>query len=88
MKDSQQLGKEFRLNGRFFKTGETDFTTYLQLGIGMVILTMCIDSDGQFYWQYDGAMFNIKINGTLKPGNGWYLQSGGGDGGYIRPKSK
>ena len=75
MTDTDSLGKEFNLYGRFSKKGETDFTTYLNLGKGMIILTMCVDSDGQFYWQYDGALFNIKINGTLKPGNGWQIQT-------------
>lgn len=75
MTDTDSLGKEFNLYGRFSKKGKTDFTTYLNLGKGMIILTMCVDSDGQFYWQYDGALFNIKINGTLKPGNGWQIQT-------------
>lgn len=75
MTDTDSIGKEFNLYGRFSKKGETDFTTYLNLGKGMIILTMCVDSDGQFYWQYDGALFNIKINGTLKPGNGWQIQT-------------
>lgn len=75
MTDTDSLGKEFKLYGRFSKKGETDFTTYLNLGKGMIILTMCVGSDGQFYWQYDGALFNIKINGTLKPGNGWQIQT-------------
>ncbi len=75
MTDTDSLGKEFKLYGLFSKKGETDFTTYLNLGKGMIILTMCVGSDGQFYWEYDGALFNIKLNGTLKPGNGWYLQT-------------
>lgn len=75
MTDTDSLGKEFKLYGRFSKKGETDVTTYLNLGKGMIILTMCVGSDGQFYWQYDGALFNIKINGTLKPGNGWQLST-------------
>lgn len=75
MTDTDSLGKEFKLYGRFSKKGETDITTYLNLGKGMIILTMCVGSDGQFYWQYDGALFNIKINGTLKPGNGWQIQT-------------
>lgn len=75
MTDTDSIGKEFKLYGRFSKKGKTDFTTYLNLGKGMIILTMCVDSDGQFYWQYDGALFNIKINGTLKPGNGWQIQT-------------
>lgn len=75
MTDTDSLGKEFKLYGRFSKKGETDFTTYLNLGKGMIILTMCVGSDGQFYWQYDGALFKIKLNGTLKPGNGWQIQT-------------
>ena len=75
MTDTDSLGKEFKLYGRFSKKGETDFTTYLNLGKGMIILTMCVGSNGQFYWQYNGALFNIKINGTLKPGNGWQIQT-------------
>lgn len=75
MTDTDSLGKEFKLYGRFSKKGETDFTTYLNLGKGMIILTMCVDSGGHFYWQHDGALFNIKINGTLKPGNGWQIQT-------------
>lgn len=75
MTDTDSLGKEFKLYGRFSKKGETDFTTYLNLGKGMIILTMCVGSDGQFYWQYDGALFKIKLNCTLKPGNGWQIQT-------------
>ena len=75
MTDTDSLGKEFKLYGRFSKKGETDFTTYLNLGKGMIILTMCVGSNGQFYWQYNGALFNIKINCTLKPGNGWQIQT-------------
>lgn len=74
MKDSQQLGKQFQLNGSFSKKGKTGFTNYLQLGVGMVILTMCVGSDGQFYWEYDGALFNIKFNATLKPGTGFVYE--------------
>lgn len=75
VKDSEELGKFFRLYGRFSKTGETNVTTYLELGKGMVILTMCVGSDGQFYWQYDGAIADMNFNATLKPGNGWQLQT-------------
>lgn len=75
MTDTDSLGKEFKLYGRFSKKGGTDFTTYLNLGKGMIILTMCVGSDGRFYWQYDEALFNIKINGTLKPGNGWQIST-------------
>lgn len=71
VKDSEELGKFFRLYGRFSKTGETNFTTYLELGKGMVILTMCVGSDGQFYWQYDGAIADMNFNATLKPGTGF-----------------
>lgn len=74
VKDSEELGKFFRLYGRFFKKGETGFTNYLQLGVGMVILTMCVGSDGQFYWEYDGAIAHMNFNPTLKPGNGWVLE--------------
>lgn len=81
MTDTDSLGKEFKLYGRFSQKGETDFTTYLNLGKGMIILTMCVGSDGQFYWQYDGALFNTKINGTLKPGNGWQIQTDN----FIKP---
>ena len=75
VKDSEELGKFFRLYGRFSQTGKTNFTTYLELGKGMVILTMCVGSDGQFYWQYDGAIADINFNATLKPGNGWQIQT-------------
>lgn len=71
VKDSEELGKFFRLYGRFSKTGGTNFTTYLELGKGMVILTMCVGSDGQFYWQYDGAIADMNFNATLKPGTGF-----------------
>ena len=71
MKDSEELGKGFYLYGRFFKTGETDFKTVLTLDKGMVILTMSVGSDGQFYWQYDGAIADMNFNATLKPGTGF-----------------
>lgn len=74
VKDSEELGKFFRLYGRFSQTGKTNFTTYLELGKGMVILTMCVGTDGQFYWQYDGAIADMNFNATLKPGNGWVLE--------------
>lgn len=74
MKDSEGLGKGFYLYGRFFKTGGTDFKTVLTLDKGMVILTMSVGSDGQFYWQYDGAIADMNFNATLKPGNGWVLE--------------
>lgn len=87
MTDTDSLGKEFKLYGRFSKKGETDFTTYLNLGKGMIILTMCVDSDGQFYWQYDGALFNIKINGTLKPGTGFQYKAEIDYPPFIRPNN-
>ena len=64
------------LYGRFFKTGETDPKASLTLAKGMVALTMCVGTDGQFYWQYDGAIVELKFNdlkfqGTLKPGTGF-----------------
>lgn len=64
------------LYGRFFKTGETDPKASLTLAKGMVALTMCVGTDGQFYWQYDGAIAELKFNdlkfqGTLKPGTGF-----------------
>lgn len=64
---------EIALYGRFFKTGETEFKAELTLAKGMVVLTMCVGTDGQFYWQYDGAIVELKFNdlkfqGTLKPG--------------------
>lgn len=74
MKDSEELGKGFYLYGRFFKTGGTGFKTYLTLDKGMVILTMCVGSDGQFYWQYDGAIADMNFNATLKPGTGFVYE--------------
>lgn len=70
--DSNQID----LYGRFFKTGETDPKASLTLAKGMVALTMCVGTDGQFYWQYDGAIVELKFNdlkfqGTLKPGTGF-----------------
>lgn len=67
---------EIALYGRFFKTGETEFKAKLTLAKGLVVLTMCVGTDGQFYWQYDGAVADLKINdfkftGTLKPGTGF-----------------
>lgn len=64
------------LYGRFFKNGETDFKARLTLAKGMVALTMCVGTDGQFYWQYDGVIAELKFNdlkfqGTLKPGTGF-----------------
>lgn len=74
MKDSEELGKGFYLYGRFFKTGGTDFKTSLTLDKGLVILTMCVGSDGQFYWQYDGAIADMNFNATLKPGTGFVYE--------------
>ena len=67
---------EIALYGRFFKTGETDFKARLTLAKGLVALTMCVGTDGQFYWQYDGAIAELKVDefkfaGTLKPGTGF-----------------
>ena len=67
---------EIALYGRFFKTGETDFKAKLTLAKGLVALTMCVGTDGQFYWQYDGAIAELKVDkfkfaGTLKPGTGF-----------------
>ena len=67
---------QINLYGRFFKTGETDPKASLTLAKGMVALTMCVGTDGQFYWQYDGAIVELKFNdlkfqGTLKPGTGF-----------------
>lgn len=67
---------EIALYGRFFKTGETDFKEKLTLAKGLAALTMCVGTDGQFYWQYDGAIAELKVDkykfaGTLKPGTGF-----------------
>lgn len=64
------------LTGRFFQTGETNFKERLTLAKGMVVLTMCVGTDGQFYWQYDGAIAEFKFKdlefqGSLKPGTGF-----------------
>ena len=72
------------LYGRFFKAGETDFKAKLTLEKGLVALTMCVGTDGQFYWQYDGAIAELKVDdskftGTLKPGTGFNIPS------FIRP---
>lgn len=71
---------EIALYGRFFKTGETEFKAKLTLAKGLVALTMCVGTDGQFYWQYDGAVADLKINdfkftGTLKPGIGFITKA-------------
>lgn len=71
---------EIALYGRFFKTGETDFKAKLTLAKGLVALTMCVGTDGQFYWQYDGAIAELKVDkfkfaGTLKPGTGFVYKA-------------
>lgn len=72
---------EIALYGRFFKTGETEFKAKLTLAKGLVALTMCVGTDGQFYWQYDGAIAELKINkdlefqGSLKPGTGFVYRA-------------
>lgn len=71
---------EIALYGRFFKTGETDFKAMLTLAKGLVALTMCVGTDGQFYWQYDGAIAELKVDkykfqGTLKPGIGFQYEA-------------
>lgn len=71
---------EIDLYGRFFKTGETDFKARLTLAKGLVALTMCVGTDGQFYWQYDGAIAelkfkDLKFTGTLKPGTGFITKA-------------
>lgn len=80
------------LYGRFFKTGETDPKASLTLAKGMVALTMCVGTDGQFYWQYDGAIVELKFNdlkfqGTLKPGTGFQYQAESGYPPFIRPNN-
>lgn len=71
---------EIALYGRFFKTGETDFKKKLTLAKGLAALTMCVGTDGQFYWQYDGAIAELKVDkykfqGTLKPGTGFLYKA-------------
>lgn len=71
---------EIALYGRFFKTGETDFKAMLTLAKGLVALTMCVGTDGQFYWQYDGAIAELKVDkykfqGTLKPCTGFQYKA-------------
>lgn len=68
-------GKDLRIYGRFFKTGETDYKSYITLNKGMVVLTMCVGTDGKFYWQYDGAISDLGITATLKPGTGWTFEN-------------
>lgn len=82
---------EIALYGRFFKTGETDFKAMLTLAKGLVALTMCVGTDGQFYWQYDGAIAELKVDkykftGTLKPGTG-FLKAEIGYPPFIRPNN-
>ena len=80
------------LYGRFFKTGETDPKASLTLAKGMVALTMCVGTDGQFYWQYDGAIVELKFNdlkfqGELKPGTGFSYKAEIGPPPFIRPNN-
>lgn len=85
MKDSEELGKGFYLYGRFFKVGETDFKERLTLAKGMVVLTMSVGTDGQFYWQYDGTI--ADFNATLKPGTGFQYKIEIGNPPFIRPNN-
>lgn len=87
MKDSEELGKGFYLYGRFFKVGETDFKERLTLAKGMVVLTMSVGADGQFYWQYDGAIADMNFNATLKPGTGFKYKAEIGYPPFIRPNN-
>lgn len=63
------------LYGRFFKTEKVEFKSKLTLAKGMVVLTMCVGADGQFYWQYDGAIADLKLNGLLNNGSGWTFEN-------------
>lgn len=87
MKDSEELGKGFYLYGRFFKVGETDFKERLTLAKGMVVLTMSVGTDGQFYWQYDGTIADMNFNATLKPGTGFQYKAEIGNPPFIRPNN-
>lgn len=87
MKDSEELGKGFYLYGRFFKVGETDFKERLTLAKGMVVLTMSVGADGQFYWQYDGTIADMNFNATLKPGTGFQYKEEIGNPPVIRPNN-
>lgn len=87
MKDSEELGKDFYLYGRFFKVGETDFKERLTLAKGMVVLTMSVGTDGQFYWQYDGTIADMNFNATLKPGTGFQYKAEIGNPPVIRPNN-
>lgn len=82
---------EIALYGRFFKAGETDFKAKLTLAKGLVALTMCVGTDGQFYWQYDGAVDELKVDnfkfaGTLNPGTGFTYKAEIGRP-FIRPNN-
>lgn len=87
IKDSEELGKDFYLYGRFFKVGETDFKERLTLAKGMVVLTMSVGTDGQFYWQYDGTIADMNFNATLKPGTGFQYKAEIGNPPVIRPNN-
>lgn len=87
MKDSEELGKGFYLYGRFFKVGETDFKERLTLAKGMVVLTMSVGADGQFYWQYDGTIADMNFNATLKPGTGFQYKAEIDNLPFIRPNN-
>lgn len=87
MKDSEELGKGFYLYGRFFKVGETDFKERLTLAKGIVVLTMSVGTDGQFYWQYDGTIADMNFNATLKPGTGFQYKAEIGNPPVIRPNN-
>lgn len=87
MKDSEELGKGFYLCGRFFKVGETDFKESLTLAKGMVVLTMSVGADGQFYWQYEGTIADMKFNATLKPGTGFQYKAEIAYPPFIRPNN-
>ena len=71
IRDSKGAVEVLALYGRFFKKGGTDFKTSLSIGGGMIILTMCVGSDGQFYWEYDGELYELKFEFKPKPGSGW-----------------
>lgn len=71
IRDSKGAVEVLALYGRFFKKGGTGFKTSLSIGGGMIILTMCVGSDGQFYWEYDGDLYELKFEFKPKPGSGW-----------------
>lgn len=87
MKDSEELGKGFYLYGRFSKVGETGFKERLTLAKGLVVLTMSVGTDGQFYWQYDGTIADMNFNATLKPGTGFQYKAEIGNPPFIRPNN-